>query len=676
LASSATTEPVSRRGAAAPSLASGPETAARLAVAALPALATLYLAFDAGGFFVAAPAVVAAALGVALVLRIVLAKAPFAGLGPGLSLVAGALGLYAVWTLASALWSHAPAQAMIEFDRALMLLLATTLLGSFPRDRRTLLWAIRALAAAMVLVAGAGLATRLAPDLLAAPAGVENNRLAYPLTYWNALGVFAAIAIVLCAQLASRRREPPLSKALGAAAVPVLAATLYFTFSRGGIAAALVGVCAYVLLARDRGLVPAALAIVPTTAAALVFCYRADLLATGRYASPAGIAQGHDLIPIVAACALAAGLIRLGLARVLDVRLELLRVTARARRSLAPAAVVAALAALIVAGAALDAPGRAGELFSRFVHSGDVSNSGDLRGRLTSAGNNGRLPQWRVGLRAFSADPLTGKGAGSFARVWARNGEGSLKVEDAHSLYVETLAELGLPGLALLLTALLGLLGGLAARIRGPDRAVHAALLAAGIAWAAHAGFDWDWEMPATSFWLFALGGMAIARPLGSGLLPAPGRTGRLALAVGCLALLVTPVLMALSQARLNSSVQALKSGDCRAASEDALAAAHLVSVRPEPYQVIGFCDSRAGEDRLAVKMLETAVARDRGAWDSYYGLALVRGAAEEDPRPAARKAFELAPREPLTRAAIRAFRTDDPRKWRRRALNARLPIQ
>ncbi len=649
--------------------------AGRLAAASGPALITLYLAFDAGGFFAGAPAVGATALGIVLVLRITIADEPFAGFGPWLVAAVVALGLYAVWTLASAFWSDAPAQAMIEFDRVLLYLLALVLFGSLPWNRRTLLWAVRALAAAMVLVALVGLATRLAPDVWSAPATVENDRLGYPLTYWNALGVFVAIAMVLCVNLAARREEPRLAKALGSAALPVLAATLYFTFSRGAIAAALVGLLAYALLARPRGLLSAALATVPPTVVALVFCFGADVLSTARYEVPAGIAEGHHVAWIVAACALVAALARLTLIQVLDPRLERLAVPARAKRSAAVAAAVTGAVVLVVASVGFDAPRTVSDLYKHFVSGSGINDSGDLRSRLTNVDNNGRLVQWRVALDSFAAHPLKGEGAGTFARDWAKNGVGGFKVENAHSLYLGVLAELGAPGLIFLLVALVGLFGGLASRIRGPDRAIYAALLAAGLAWAAHAGVDWDWEMPATVFWLFALGGMAIARQTGTRSLPTPGRLGRAALGIGCLVLVVTPALMALSQGQLNSAVKALKDGDCRAASEDALAAIHFVPARPEPYQVLGFCDSRAGEYQLAIAMLTTAVARDPGTWDSYYGLALVRAAAEENPRAAAKKAQALAPHEPLAQNAVRIFRTDDPQKWRRRALSARLPI-
>lgn len=650
------------------------QTAARLAAAGGPAAVTLYLAFNAGGFFAGAPAVAATVLGIALMLRITLAEEPFAGFGPWLVAAAVALGLFAAWTLASALWSDAPAQAMIEFDRALLYWLALVLFGSLPWSRRTLLWAMRALAAAVVLVAVVGLATRLAPDVWSAPAALENDRLSYPLTYWNALGVLAAIGIVLCVSCASRREEPRLAKVLGSAALPVLAVTLYFTFSRGSIAAAVVGLLAFAILARPRGLASAALATVPPTVVAIVFCYQADLLSSANYAIPAGVDEGHRIALILVACAVAAGLTRLFLLSAVDSRLDRFSVSARSKRLAGVSAALGVALALLVAVAAFDAPGRIGNEYSRFVNEGGTNDSGDLRSRLTNLSNNHRLDQYRVAIDALAAHPLTGEGAGTYARVWAKNGTDT-KIEDAHSLYFEALAELGLSGLILLLVALACLFGGLVWNLRGTDRAIYGTLIAAGLAWALHAGVDWDWEMPVTGLWFFALGGMAIRRRAATRPLPVPGRLGRAALGIGCLALVVTPALMALSQNRLNSAVQALGDGDCRAAAADALSATRFVSARPEPYEVIGFCDSRSGENRLAVAMLRTAVARDPGVWEPYYGLALVRAAAGKDPRPAARKALELAPHEPLARDAARRFRTADPRKWRRRALNARLPI-
>jgi hypothetical protein len=72
---------------------------------------------------------------------------------------------------------------------------------------------------------------------------------------------------------------------------------------------------------------------------------------------------------------------------------------------------------------------------------------------------------------------------------------------------------------------------------------------------------------------------------------------------------------------------------------------------------------------------MSEALDRDSDNWRLVYGLALVRAAGEQNPRQAARRARRLNPRSGLTRDAVSAFRTNDPMKWRRRALKARLPI-
>ncbi|MFT3863137.1 MAG: O-antigen ligase family protein [Solirubrobacterales bacterium] len=646
-------------------------------VACGPAAFTAYLAFRSGGFFAGAPAIVAVILGVALMLRLVLAESPLEGFGPALVWAAVGLGCYALWTLLSALWSHAPAQALIEFDRALMYWLALVFFGSWGWDRERLLWMVRVLVGAMFVVAMLGLITRLLPGVHSIPTTFENYRLSYPLSYWNALGIFVAVAIVLALGLTTRREESTLGKALAAATVPLLAATLYFTFSRGAIAALFVGTVLFVVPAARRTLLSTALAIGPAALVATLASISTDALSTEHYADSTGVGEGHKLVWVLLACAAAAGVFRVLLSP-LDRRLDEIEVSPRAQRRFWIGALAAAAVVVVVVGIAVDAPAKIDHGFESFTETKGINDSGRLQNRLTDLNNNGRLVQWELGLETFGRHPLLGTGAGTFARVWAQDGNGELKVLDAHSLYVQVLAELGIPGFVFLVVALAAVLIGLASRIRGPDRVLYAALFAACLMWAFHAGFDWDWEMPATGFFFFALGGAAIAaRPGTKSSAPAllQGRMTRVALGIGCLVLVVSPALMAVSQGQLNASVGDLEAGDCAGASRQALDAIHTLSVRPEPYQVLGFCDSRVGRHRLAILMLKTAVARDEGEWESWYGLALVRAMAGLDPRPAARKAYELAPYEPLAVEAVQMFKTDNPHKWRRRASMARLPI-
>jgi O-antigen ligase len=128
--------------------------------------------------------------------------------------------------------------------------------------------------------------------------------------------------------------------------------------------------------------------------------------------------------------------------------------------------------------------------------------SGATPQRLGSIESN-RYAYWRVGLGAFADHPVNGVGSGGYRVEWLQRRDFAETVRDAHSLYVETAAELGIVGLLALAT----LFGGVAAAVR--HEAVAGAALAA---WAVHAGVDWDWEMPALTLVAVLLAGGAIAR--------------------------------------------------------------------------------------------------------------------------------------------------------------------
>ncbi len=154
---------------------------------------------------------------------------------------------------------------------------------------------------------------------------------------------------------------------------------------------------------------------------------------------------------------------------------------------------------------------------------------------------------------------------------------------------------------------MLGILGGLAARIRGPDRALYAALLAATLAWAIHQAFDWDWQMPAVTLGVFMLAGLALARPADGG----PGRfglpAGRTLVGLGWLVLAVAPLLVSISYARLQQSGAELKSGNCTSAKREALSSLSLSAKRPQAYVIIGVCDLQQGFAQAAVPAMAEA---------------------------------------------------------------------
>jgi O-antigen ligase len=126
---------------------------------------------------------------------------------------------------------------------------------------------------------------------------------------------------------------------------------------------------------------------------------------------------------------------------------------------------------------------------------GGTAPTGAEASRLVTAQSN-RYAYWKVAVSTFADHPLDGIGAGGFAVAWLRERDIPETVRDAHSLYIETAAELGLAGLAALAVLLAGAATTARAALRraGPVAAGATAGLAA---WAMHAGLDWDWEMPA-----------------------------------------------------------------------------------------------------------------------------------------------------------------------------------
>ena len=106
-----------------------------------------------------------------------------------------------------------------------------------------------------------------------------------------------------------------------------------------------------------------------------------------------------------------------------------------------------------------------------------------------------RVDYWTVALNQWEEHRWLGSGAGTFALYWL--GEDSTSVVlDAHSLYLETLAEMGPIGL-LLLTGALGV--PIVAAARNRDHSLTPVGASPYSAYLVHAGLDWDWEMPAVT---------------------------------------------------------------------------------------------------------------------------------------------------------------------------------
>ncbi len=638
---------------------------------ALPGALTAWLGFHAGGFFPGATAQAALAALLVLVLVVTLAARPLDGFGPAAVPVLAGFAGFAAWTLLSASASGAPGRALVEFDRTLLYTSAFAAGVALTRGRADLTVLLRWTAAALFAIAVAAALSRLLPGLVPITAGNEGERLAFPLTYWNAMGVACALGAVLALHAACGDREPPAVRVLATAALPVFVVAGYFPLSRGGIAVAALGVALYLLLALPRRAIPALLCAVPACAIALSVAYGADLLSTEQYATAAGRDQGRSVALVLAACVLGAGAARAALVLLVEPRLDQLRIP-RPSRS-AALALAGLVLVLCAAGAVvLDAPARIDREVAAFSN-GNVVDTGDARDRLSQRAGNGRTGFWRVALDVAADHRLTGSGPGTFRVEWERRRPYAQQANDGHSLYLETLAELGVVGAVLLFLPLIGILVVAVSRLLGPDRMAHAAFVAASAALLVHAGLDWDWEMPALFAWFFVAAGSVCAAVRAA---PSrePARLTRVLLALALLGLALTPISLLRSENALREATRDFAAKDCRGAIDASLRSIDAVGQRPEPFEILGYCDLRLGARDLGVGAFEAAVARDPGNWTPRYGLAIAEALVGRDPRPEAEAALRRNPLEAKAQALVAAFERGGRRRWAREAARAHVP--
>ncbi len=650
----------------------------------LPGALTLFLAFNSGGMFEVTTGLAALVVLVVASIAVAAAPRPLAGLSRLGMAACGLLALFAVWTLLSASWSDATGRSLVAFDRVLLYLAVLALFACVPRSEERFRWLLRGLLAATAAVALVGLASRLLPDLWPTATGLVSDRLSYPITYWNTFALLVGMACILAVHHCCDEREPAAVRIGAAALLPALAATLLLTFSRGAIAVTGLATLVYLVVAHPRGLFGGLLAAAPATAIALAQTYSAESIHEGTPLTPAAIAQGEELALVLALCMAGAAALR-ALAVLLDNRIARLAIFSPSWRRGGQIAAVGIGGLLLIGFVAADGPASLQRQYERFVdntHEAPVAEEGQ-RSRLLEIGNDGRRPLWEVARDAYREEPLHGTGAGTYQLQWQRHRTEGPERLFAYSLYLETLAELGAVGLVLLVGSLLLILVGTGLAIRGPGRSAYAAAFALILAWALHAGVDIDWQTPALGVPVFALGGLALARSRvrlkydehpslrsspAAALVRATSGTLRPVLALACVAVAVVPGRMALAQAHLRDSIDALDERACVSARADAHSAISALDTGPRPYEVLAMCAARQGDSGASIRWAGAAVAHDPGSWESHYVLALARGAAGIEARQAIRVAKRANPGLPLLDETALALRGANPEHWRRAA--------
>jgi tetratricopeptide (TPR) repeat protein len=258
---------------------------------------------------------------------------------------------------------------------------------------------------------------------------------------------------------------------------------------------------------------------------------------------------------------------------------------------------------------------------------------------ITEFSGAGRHDFYRVALDAFGEEPIRGSGAGTYEFAWEQHRSIAQPVHNAHSLYLEAFAELGLVG-GLLVLALVGTLlwtGFSTWRAAGhPQRERYAALFAAILAFAVVAGFDWFWEIAALGAVFFLASGILVAARCRQ-LVNPPDALGeaderRFGFAVAGLALawiaavaLIGPLLV---EREIHASEDAAVAGDLAAAVTHADTAQSIEPFAASPYVQLGLLAERQGDYAAATDHYTQAIDREDRNWQLYYLRSRVEEAA------------------------------------------------
>jgi O-antigen ligase len=548
----------------------------------------------------------------------------------GLTLVL--MGALVALTALSIGWAVEPSAAWVEANRTFSYLATmgagVALVRLFPQRWPALLGGV---VLAGVVICGYALLTKVFPGAL--NSDEIYARLREPFGYWNSVGLMAALAAPACLWLGARRSGHAALSALAYPALGLLVVALLLAYSRGALLALAIGCAVWFVLVplRLRGAAVLAVGGVGGGLVAL-WAFAQDPLSKDQVPLDPRITAGRELgIALVAMVVLLllAGL-GIGFARAQ-------RAPSVGTRRQVGAAVLVALALVPVAflGAlALSSRGLTGSLSNGWKNLTDPNAAGNVvsnaPNRLTAVGSV-RARYWNEALKIFRAHKALGVGAGGYATVRPRYRHDELDVRHAHGYVVQTLADMGLAGLAVslaLLAAWLAAVGrtiGLwGARRRAPwsaERVGMATLFVVCVVFGVHSFIDWTWFVPGNAILALLCAGWVAGRgPVDE---PIAGRAAprafvrdpwRIAAAAGAVALAVVAAWTAWQPQRaVARGSDALSSAEAShfAQARDQIADAESINPLSDDllYQEAAI-ESAAGDDGAALRALEEAVRK------------------------------------------------------------------
>ena len=497
----------------------------------------------------------------------------------------GTLAAFTVWVAVSALRPGLATLAVPELERtALYLIFVWVALVGCRRASLPPHLILAGTLTGIVVVCSWGLAVFLFPSG-AAPDYFEGRLLYQPIGYANGMGALAAMGVALAIGISCHGRSIGARTAAAASLVPLIA-SLWFSASRGAIAALALGLAAMVALDPARRRVPATVVVVGPLPMLAVWLGSRSQVGNANADSGVVAHDGHVVATVIVLLTLCSTVVAYSLLR--DKHLARLSRFAVVLATLAGVAVLALVA---------------------------------IKG---SAGTLGDRPTyWHAAFRDARAHPLIGSGAGSFQAAWLRYRTTSVSVLNAHSLYLETLAELGPLGLALLLGALL-----VPVRVAVGSRRQPTAVIGSGayVAFLVHAAVDWDWQLPAVTVTALLIA-VAIMLSTRSNREAAPVRKRVTAVAVAATLVVTVPVMIELLGNRaLGTAQHAASAGDWVSAQHHARVAARWQPWSAEPHYIRGLAELSEGRLSAARASFAKATRLNPRDWRAWFQLGSVSG--------------------------------------------------
>ena len=371
----------------------------------------------------------------------------------GLPLAAiGTLTALWLWAWASRGWSESAAQAQIEANRlALYAALLVALVAIVRRDDRVSAALLSACTAGVLVVLAVVLGRALSGD-----AGLFlYTRLNKPLGYVNAQADLLLLAFWPLVALGEQIRKP-LRSALGIGGAIAILGAAVLAQSRGTIVGLALSALVVLALVPGRRRRLWVLLVAGATIAViwpeLADVYRDPEPITGGARSSALVSAGQAIVAAALGVGLAWGVVCAALQSVAQRRVVSGRALGRTSAALLAALAVAA------AGVAVAEHRRIGDYVNRqydaFVKLDLSQTAVSGQSRLGSGGGY-RYDYWRVAWKVFRDEPVHGVGAGNYDVPYFQNRRQAEDIRQPHSLELQTLAELGLPG-GLALLALIG----------------------------------------------------------------------------------------------------------------------------------------------------------------------------------------------------------------------------